>query len=661
MGGELKLKVAITGPFGARWDGESLELRSLKGRALVAWLAIRGRPATREQAAELLWGPNGRRNLRQALYELRQLPGAEHWLSEDHGHLAVDAELETPEGGFLADLGSGRLPVAWLEWRDSAARQVVSRRDDPLVAPLAALLAALAETGDDVDFEVLARALDVPESVLFRVLDRARDQVGGATVDAATHARLAMAYGSAEAAAVHWEQAGRRDRADAVRASIWIRALEVGSGDGSVDTSIVDALRALRRTRPTPQIEAALDLHRAREMLREGMPDVAEDLAREAAYAARSAGLAVEEARAHVLIGTLHLRGGRPDEALEAFESALTGGDVATRLRARAGQGAVLATLGRLDEALEAHRAGLDLARTEGTAREVARALCNVASDQSRLGRYATALLRYREAVEAAEAVCDTPLGVLARVNGSVAALWSGALGPCRRLVQEALTAAGAAGMGREHALALGTRAELEAACGRCEEAVHWAERALEHHIRSDEPVRRDLIRADIAIYRLEDGQGSWPAVSEALSRLDGVGRPLLAWRARLDAGLWCPLDALTELVETLEATRPTGLVDRTLLGQHALVVARLARGLDAAASIDGEAVVGLASRPGHLQPLAAVAAVCWGVGGPEVASVVAARAEGLLPAQRRRLAARVDRFRALLDGVSSDHSSTSQ
>src|SRR5512139_65280 len=61
-------------------NGEDLTPRSRKARALLAYLAISGRPASRDRLADLLWSDRGeeqaKSSLRQALFELRHIDDA---------------------------------------------------------------------------------------------------------------------------------------------------------------------------------------------------------------------------------------------------------------------------------------------------------------------------------------------------------------------------------------------------------------------------------------------------------------------------------------------------------------------------------------------------------------------------------------------------------
>lgn len=80
--GATRLVLRCLGRFRLeRSDGESLALRTRKARAMLACLALSGRPATRDSLADLLWSDRApaqaRSSVRQALFELQHLGGDE--------------------------------------------------------------------------------------------------------------------------------------------------------------------------------------------------------------------------------------------------------------------------------------------------------------------------------------------------------------------------------------------------------------------------------------------------------------------------------------------------------------------------------------------------------------------------------------------------------
>lgn len=112
-----------------RYRDQPLVVRG-KPLGLLCWLALRG-PASRAEAAELLWPGEGTRTLRQHLYLLRRLPGAPEWWS-DGPDLRVQAQTDVAQvqdpaddagreralGALSATLLEGleHLPDPFLEW-----------------------------------------------------------------------------------------------------------------------------------------------------------------------------------------------------------------------------------------------------------------------------------------------------------------------------------------------------------------------------------------------------------------------------------------------------------------------------------------------------------------------------------------------------------------
>jgi DNA-binding SARP family transcriptional activator/tetratricopeptide (TPR) repeat protein len=127
----MTLEVTLFGTARVRFAGETLAMVG-KPLALLCRLALGAVP--RRQAAELLWGEYGAKNLRQALVTLRKLPGATHWLEDGeplHVRAATDvgafeAALERGDlEGALAAHGGQLLETvavdspAWREWLDA--------------------------------------------------------------------------------------------------------------------------------------------------------------------------------------------------------------------------------------------------------------------------------------------------------------------------------------------------------------------------------------------------------------------------------------------------------------------------------------------------------------------------------------------------------------
>ena len=82
--------------------GTELTPRTRKARALLAYLSLSGRPATRERLADLLWSDRGpdqaRSSVRQALFELRHLAGNETAVAVPaRDEVSLNAELVTTD------------------------------------------------------------------------------------------------------------------------------------------------------------------------------------------------------------------------------------------------------------------------------------------------------------------------------------------------------------------------------------------------------------------------------------------------------------------------------------------------------------------------------------------------------------------------------------
>lgn len=67
------IELNVLGRLEIRTEGEPVELRAKKARALLAYLAVEnGRPITREQLATLLWG--GTRDERALITSAKRCP-----------------------------------------------------------------------------------------------------------------------------------------------------------------------------------------------------------------------------------------------------------------------------------------------------------------------------------------------------------------------------------------------------------------------------------------------------------------------------------------------------------------------------------------------------------------------------------------------------------
>lgn len=176
------LRLRVLGRFEAhRSDGEPVELRNKKARAVLAYLAVQsGRPHARDRLAGMLWGETGderaRHNLRQSLSAIRRSCGPVivsegDSLELDRERCGADvvdferlARAEAPDelrecldlyrGDLLEDLDL-REPVydEWLTLARARLRKVACKAVDRLVDALAA------ENRDEDAIEALERRL----------------------------------------------------------------------------------------------------------------------------------------------------------------------------------------------------------------------------------------------------------------------------------------------------------------------------------------------------------------------------------------------------------------------------------------------------------------------------------------------------------------------
>ncbi len=88
------MKLALHEEFSLTRDGQPVDLRSKKAQALLVYLALVGKPYSREYLATLFWGDKGdeqaRRNLRQALFALRKAVGFDVVVGDENLSVAPD-------------------------------------------------------------------------------------------------------------------------------------------------------------------------------------------------------------------------------------------------------------------------------------------------------------------------------------------------------------------------------------------------------------------------------------------------------------------------------------------------------------------------------------------------------------------------------------------
>ena len=171
------LEVRLLGVPRLTWDGAPLDVASRKEAALLYQLALRPEGVPKAAAAELLWGPGHRGNLRVALHHIRRLPGADAWL--------VDAD-----------------PLA-LRATTDVARFQDAVDDDPEAA-----LAAWSGLPEDQPARGwLLHGIDVPNAPAFMDwVELERERLGAAWIDALLRASERAEQEGRYAEAARWSR-----------------------------------------------------------------------------------------------------------------------------------------------------------------------------------------------------------------------------------------------------------------------------------------------------------------------------------------------------------------------------------------------------------------------------------------------------------------------
>lgn len=96
----MSLKLTLSGAFALTRDGGTVELKNKKAQALLAYLALTGKPHSRDHLASLLWedrfDDQARASLRQALFALRKAVGSDAIVGEEE--LALEpSQIELTE------------------------------------------------------------------------------------------------------------------------------------------------------------------------------------------------------------------------------------------------------------------------------------------------------------------------------------------------------------------------------------------------------------------------------------------------------------------------------------------------------------------------------------------------------------------------------------
>lgn len=94
MASDTLLQAKLMGAPSFTFGGKSIEPSSRKAVALLCYLAAQSESVSREHLAELLWAAGKLNNVRQALYELRQLAGADIWLHDDAERVQVKVQSD---------------------------------------------------------------------------------------------------------------------------------------------------------------------------------------------------------------------------------------------------------------------------------------------------------------------------------------------------------------------------------------------------------------------------------------------------------------------------------------------------------------------------------------------------------------------------------------
>ncbi|WP_083939258.1 AfsR/SARP family transcriptional regulator [Deinococcus apachensis] len=118
------LEVKLLGRPSLHWHRLPLELLPPKLQALLYYLVARGEVVDRSELEEIFWRPRSNNSLRQALHQLRRLPGAGTWLRAGH-EVGVVACSDAATFGLAVQ--QGRWREALDLWR-SAQPPAESRR-----------------------------------------------------------------------------------------------------------------------------------------------------------------------------------------------------------------------------------------------------------------------------------------------------------------------------------------------------------------------------------------------------------------------------------------------------------------------------------------------------------------------------------------------------
>ena len=128
----MAFKLALHDTIHLTRDGRLVELRSKKAQALLVYLALSGKPQSREHLATLLWGERpddqARSSLRQVLFALRKALGPDALAGEEHLSIARDTLQLEPGPTVLSEFHTGAEEFdTWLaEARSAHAKQAAA-------------------------------------------------------------------------------------------------------------------------------------------------------------------------------------------------------------------------------------------------------------------------------------------------------------------------------------------------------------------------------------------------------------------------------------------------------------------------------------------------------------------------------------------------------
>jgi len=598
---ESTLHVQLVGPLRVLWNGEDITPNGPRARAVLAVLALADRPLPRPALAERIWGPNRLRNLRQELYNLRQLPGADQWLQLSRAEVGLRCvtDLAAPEGwggtpapvllDGLSTLGTPALED-WLDTERHAFEARCAARVEGREDQLVALLAVAAPVA--VTSSVLARVLDIPVTAVHALLEGVPMSEGTlsprhvrptlASLGPEAQVGLVMQLLAAEPTGeLRTHLQARLSRPDALSTAFdtrappdlidalegvpevqravyarWMGQVMAARDDAAIATCLAHLHdRALRTQAPPLLLESTH--HTFISHLRAHRLLDARDTATELLRLADRHGTPDERGKARLCMGeVLRVRGEASESARWFTEAGLVpGASRRTSVVALNGAGAVAAMQGRLEDALHLHEEALARAREAGLRVQVARLLNSVGSDAVRLGRDRRAARAYREAATLALINGDHMTWATVLRNAAVAGIRGGRLGDAR---QDLHALEGVTGdLLPIHAVLVDeVRADFARAIGQLDDARALLDRALERSTALDNAARVRLAELNRAALLLQQGDASVLAAwTTGVSEVVADGDYMLAGECIADVLVWA---AVAEAVQAARALQPT-------------------------------------------------------------------------------------------------------